>query len=250
MKTITTLFFFIFTSHVYATEVDSLQKLYDQFTKVEGQQTLVNYRGIKESPKLLDIYLNSVAKVKKEDYTKWSDRRKLAFLINTYNAYTIKLIINHYPLKSIRDIGNFFKGPWKQKDFLLFGKKVHLDHIEHELIRKNFNEPRIHFAVVCASIGCPSLSTIAFTENNLEELLEKAAQNFLSNKDKNELKNNTLYLSKIFKWYGDDFDKNYQSYRHYVSKYLTSNKELQGLINNGKIDIEWNSYDWNLNEYK
>jgi hypothetical protein len=117
-----------------------------------------------------------------------------------------------------------------------------LDNIEHDTIRKKFNEPRIHFAVNCASIGCPSLLQEAFVAENLENQLNMAAKNFLQNKSKNYVKANTLHLSKIFKWYGGDFDKKYGGFKSYIIKSLN--------LSGNDYDVEFNEYDWNLNELK
>ena len=115
-----------------------------------------------------------------------------------------------------------------------------LDDIEHETIRKNFDEPRIHFAVNCASISCPSLLQEAFTASKLETQLEKATRHFLTNSDKNEVKDNTLYLSKIFQWYGDDFNQKYDGFKSFVIKTLSLPQK--------DYKVEFKEYDWNLNE--
>ncbi|MDC1175377.1 DUF547 domain-containing protein, partial [Bacteriovoracaceae bacterium] len=126
----------------------------------------------------------------------------------------------------------------------LLGKKVTLDNIEHDMIRKDFDEPRIHFAVNCASIGCPSLLSEAFTFNQIEQQLEKATKLFLNDKSKNYIKDNKIYLSKIFKWYGEDFNSKHGSFINFVSKYL---KTINPKKNN---DVEWTSYNWDLNGLK
>lgn len=211
-------------------------------TKVVNGQTLVNYSEIKKSPNL-DNYLKKISSISLEDYKTWNENQKLSFLINAYNVFTIKLIIDHYPVKSIKDIGTLFTSAWKKKFFKFLGQSTHLDHIEHEMIRKDFNEPRIHFAVVCASIGCPSLRQEAFTEKRLQFQLDQAAKHFILNTQKNFLKNNTLYISKIFKWYRSDFEKNNSKLLDFLNLYLN-------LFQTSNIKIEYNDYDWNLNEYK
>ncbi|MCR9203068.1 MAG: DUF547 domain-containing protein [Halobacteriovoraceae bacterium] len=158
----------------------------------------------------------------------------------------MKLIIDNYPLKSIKDIGSLFSSPWSKEIVFLFEEKLTLDNIEHERIRKNFKEPRIHFAVNCASMGCPSLATTPFIPTKLNEQLEKAAKNFLLNKKKNfyDRKKNTLFLSKIFKWYGSDWKKMKSiSFLRLVEKYIPEAK--------GKNpEVEYLDYDWSLNEFK
>ena len=169
-------------------------------------------------------------------FKKLPENERLAYLINAYNYYTIELILNHYPTKSIRDL----KKPWKRKFISLFtdGVVVSLDEIEHEWIRKNFDEPRIHFAVVCASIGCPELRNEAFTASMLHKQLDEQALAFLMDKSKNRIEDDELMLSKIFKWYGDDFKNKYGGYIPYVQKILKTKHD----------DVEWLDYDWNLNE--
>lgn len=222
------------------------QKLTDvliKFTKQEGYQSLVNYKKLKNEPQKLRSYLKSLEEVSKKQFKSFSKNQQLAFWINAYNAYTLDVIIKAYPVKSIKEIGgNFiFKGPWRDKFITLLGKKRSLDNIEHDIIRKDFHEPRIHFAVNCASIGCPSLLREAFVADKLEDQFEKAAKNFMNNPKKNYVKGNSLYLSKIFKWYGDDFDEKYGGYKKYALKYHSQYT---------KDDFEWSDYDWSLNEFK
>ncbi len=212
-------------------------------TSVSDKQTSFHYESLKNNQTKFDSYLNSIENLSKKEFKKFSKDEKLAFWINVYNAYTVKLILNNYPLKSIKKIGGWFSSPWKIKFIKLFGKKISLDMIEHQIIRKKFNEPRIHFAVNCASIGCPSLLTEAFVAKNLNEQLDKAAINFLNNpmKNKYDSKTNTLFLSKIFDWYGNDFNKKHGSYLEFVKKYIKYPKDVKQ---------KWLDYNWNLNEGK
>jgi hypothetical protein len=218
----------------------SFNTVLSKYTKVEGFQTLVNYKSLKKDQNDLKNYLKQIEDLSSKEFKTFSSDQKLAFWINAYNAYTLKLIISHYPVKSIKDIGSFFSGPWSKKIAKIFGEKLSLDKIEHGIIRKRFNEPRIHFAVNCASIGCPSLLTEAFTGDKLELQLEKASKNFLNNKSKNYHENGTLYISKIFDWYGDDFKKRYGSHKKYIKKHYGLNK---------KVSVEFLNYDWKLNEF-
>lgn len=211
--------------------------------------TAVDYIRIKQDPSLLNSYLNSIQSITPDEFKSFTSKQQLALLINAYNAYTIKLVVDNYPIKSIKDIGGIFSSPWK-KDFLyILDEKRNLDYIEHELIRKNYNEPRIHFAVVCASIGCPSLRNEAYIDIELDNQLEDASKNFLQDKTRNyyDSKNKSLYLSSIFKWYKSDFEKNSMTIQKFVSSRITSNSTIQKeiVINNPKI--EFLDYDWNLN---
>lgn len=230
----------------------SFDKLLKETVSYKGSQSLVDYKKIKKNPAALNSYLDSLSTVKKEEFDSWTAGNKLAFLINAYNAFTIKLIVDNYPTKSIKDLGSFLKSPWKKEFFKLFGKSTHLDGIEHDMIRKKFDEPRIHFSVVCASIGCPPLHNFAFTGNGLEKQLKAATKAFLMDTNKNSYnpKKKKLRISKIFKWYGDDFNKKYGSYLKFISTRITKDKEAQKLIAKDEISSSWNSYDWNLNEKK
>lgn len=214
-----------------------------KFTIKKGHQTLVNYSQLKKDTKELKSYLSDLESLNKSDFKSFTSDQKLAFWINAYNAYTLKVVVDSYPVKTIRDIGGSFfsRGPWGDEFIPLFGKKMSLDDIEHKTIRKKFSEPRIHFAVNCASIGCPSLFQVAFTGEKLEEQLTSATLNFMTNKSKNYSKKGNLYLSKIFKWYGSDFEKKHKSHKDFALKFIKASKYA---------DVEWNEYDWNLNEYK
>jgi hypothetical protein len=222
------------------------KNLLKKYLKSDGPQTLFHYEALNKSPKELERVLLKFRSLKKKEYEGFSREEKLAFLINTYNLFTIKLIIDNYPLKSIKDIGSIFSGPWSKEIVSLFEEKFTLDNIEHDMIRKDFKEPRIHFAVNCASIGCPSLNKEPFLPKSLNDQLDFAAKNFLQNKKKNfyDSKKNTLKLSKIFKWYGDDWKKMKGSpYLSFVENFIP---EIKGK----KPDIDFLDYDWSLNEFR
>jgi hypothetical protein len=203
-------------------------------TTISKRQTYVDYKKVKRLRIQLAKYLDILAAVDKQAYEQFSQQQKLAYLINLYNAFTIDLVARNYPVKSIKKIGPWYSTPWKMKFIKFQGEKVSLDYIEHDIIRTKFKEPRIHFAVNCASIGCPSLAIDAFTGDKLDAQLEQVAINFITNRNKNYLQGNTLYLSKIFDWYGGDFG----DVKKFVGKYIK-------LPN--KLEIEYNDYDWKLN---
>lgn len=215
-----------------------------KYTVKDNHQVLFKYKKLKGNEAELDTYLGELENVSKIQFAAFTREEQLAFWINAYNAYTIKIVLEHYPVKSIRDIdsGLFSSGPWKKKFIPLFGKKMSLDEIEHETIREQFKEPRIHFAVNCASISCPALLQEAFVASKLEKQFDMAAMNFLTDTSKNEVKGKALHLSKIFKWYGDDFNQKHGGFEEYVIKTL----------NLPKLDyeVEFKDYDWNLNESK
>ncbi len=193
----------------------------------------VDYTGLKQSG-LLDSCAGEFRLTEKE-YASQSDPGKIAYLINLYNFYTLRLIVENYPLKSIRDL----KKPWKRKFVPFLGKSVSLDYVEHTVLRKDFDEPRIHFAVNCASIGCPPLYSEPFTAEKLESQLEASAKLFLTTGDRNKVEKNVLHLSKIFDWYGSDFDGKYGGYKNYI-------KTVMGL--DGDYRVKFLDYDWGLND--
>ncbi len=221
-------------SHSKFTEV--LQK------HVNGKN--VDYAGLKKSPNQLGAYIDSLAKVSQSEFKGWSENEEMAYLINLYNAGTLKLIIDNYPLKSIKDIGS----PWKKKVIKLFGTDRSLDYVEHELLRKNYSEPRIHFGVNCASIGCPPLRDEAFQASKLDEQLDEQAKQFLNDSSKNRVdsKNGILYLSSIFDWFKGDFVKSSGSLEKFVAPYFSERDRKA--IQSGKLKIKYTDYDWNLNK--
>ena len=218
---------------------------------IKNRKSLVDYDRIQNNPKALQQYLKSIESVGFDEYKSWNNPEKIAFLVNAYNALTIQLILSKYPnLKSIKDLGGFFSSPWKKKFFTLFGKRTSLDFIEHGILRKEFNEPRIHFALVCASIGCPPLRNEAFTSEKLETQLNDAVQNFLQDPDNNryDQKEKILYLSSVFNWFPEDFEKVAGSIEAFVAPWITSDQAEQKEILSGKVTIKYVDWDWSLNK--
>ncbi|WP_322981320.1 DUF547 domain-containing protein [Pseudomonas sp. C11] len=220
-----------------------------------GFASAVDYRGFKRDQAQLDRYLAVLSAVSRDQYDSWSRPQQLAFLINSYNAFTVKLIIEHYPLQSIREIGGLFSSPWKLEFIPLLGQKMSLDQIEHGVIRKPgvFDEPRIHFAVNCASIGCPALRPEAFIAKRLDIQLEDSQRRFLSDHRRNRFnpEQERFEVSMIFDWYGDDFIKRNGSLQTYFLKHV------RWLVAGGaslpiepESGIEFLDYDWSLNEQK
>lgn len=243
---------FLFSAQSFA--FDHSHKAWDvllkKYVKVAGPASTVDYKTWKTETGALDTYLAELSGVAKSTYDSWTENQKMAFLLNAYNGYTIRLILNNYPVKSIKKIGGLFSSPWKQKFFKLFGEEKHLDGIEHDMLRKDFKEARVHFGVVCASIGCPQLRKDAFTPDKVREQLEAGAVAFLSdtsrnrwNKEKGELE-----LSNIFKWFSEDFTKEAPSVGAWVSKRMSKDPAEIEKISNAKISHL--DYDWNLNEVK
>ncbi len=251
---------FLLTSSVYADGVEHTvwDELLLKHVRVidGGQRTQVDYSGFKTDRRSLDSYLEMLSNIDHDSFQQWPSADKLAFLINTYNAWTVELILTAYPdLESIKELGGFFQSPWEKAFISLFNKKVTLDHIEHDLIRgsQKFNEPRIHFAVNCASIGCPALRNEAYTAENLDRQLEQQTSLFLSDQSRNYLDDNTLYVSPIFKWYRNDFETGWRSVnslREFLALYADSlglNEQQTTLLKTGGIKIRFLDYDWSLN---
>jgi len=222
----------------------------------DGVASVVNYPDFLTDKVALERYLASVSAVAKADYQRWSREQRLAFLINAYNAFTVKLVLDHWPVESIKDIGGWFSKPWKMEFFTLLGEDHHLDWIEHEVIRKpgNFNEPRIHFAVNCAAIGCPALRAEAYVGERLDSQLDDQTRRFLADRSRNRIDGDTLKLSSIFKWYREDFEQGWQGIDS-LEEFLLLRARTLGIPTSRdsapsieNLAIEFLDYDWSLNE--
>ncbi len=215
----------------------------------------VDYTGLAARRDTLKTYLDSLSAVSPEDYARLGRDRKLAFLINAYNAYTVELILRHYPnLDSIRDIGGLFGNPWKIRFFRLLGRDRHLDDIEHGLIRAPgaFDEPRIHFAVNCAAADCPPLRAEAYVGERLDAQLREQTERFLENRAINRLEadGRRLRVTPLLDWYGKDF-----AIAGGVRAWLAGHGGRLGLspeqrrdLAAGRIRIVFADYDWSLND--
>ncbi len=232
-----------------------------------GQASRVDYDGLLFKQTELNSYLSKLSDIPMNTFSSWNKSEQLAFLINAYNAYTVQLILTRYPdLDSIKDIGFlFFGNPWKKEFIPLLGETRSLDNIEHKLIRgsRQYNEPRIHFAVNCASVGCPALRNTAYTGEKLEEQLEAATQGFLADRTRNRYntKKTRLEVSKIFDWYREDFEqgwKGWHSLRQFFAHYAADLKDIpkvtpkielktKKLQIKNNIKIKFLDYDWTLN---
>ncbi|MCK0146351.1 DUF547 domain-containing protein [Arenibacter sp. F26102] len=193
----------------------------------------VDYKGFTKDISELQSYLDYLAKNRPTDKATKSER--LAYYINLYNAATVKLILDNYPTKSIKNI----KNPWGKDIVEIGNEKISLGDLEHKILRK-MNEPRIHFAINCASYSCPKLLNTAFNAANLEKLLEQAAADFINDPKRNVLTKEKASLSEIFNWYKKDFTEK-GSLVDYINKYAT-----QKLTSNTKIS--YLNYNWDLNE--
>ena len=238
---------------LFATEAlprvfDHSHKRFDHVLKKFMKDGLVDYSGLKANSGELHRYLDELSTPSETDFGKWTEKEQLAYLINLYNATTLRLIVDHYPVKSVKDIGNLLKGPWDQPVVRLFGRKATLNTIEHDLLRKNYEEPRIHFALVCAARSCPPLRSEAYTAGKLDEQLNDQGRKFLSTPEKNSVNvgEKTIYLSLIFKWFGEDFSKKSGSVLSFVKIYFRP--EISKELDNKNFKIKYTRYDWSLNE--
>ncbi|MBX9754501.1 MAG: DUF547 domain-containing protein [Pseudomonadaceae bacterium] len=218
-----------------------------------GNATQVDYAGMLAERAQLREYLAAIAAVKPKLFASWSKADQLALLINAYNAWTVEFVLSGDPqIDSIKDLGSLFQSPWKQQFINLLGKTRSLDELEHQLIRgeHGYQEPRVHFALNCASIGCPALQAEAYSGATLEQQLNDAQQHFLADRSRNRLSGESLQVSSIFKWYREDFELNGQS----LADYLAAQANALGLTQaqreqllDGQIEIEFLDYDWRLN---
>jgi hypothetical protein len=205
----------------------------------------VNYKALRKDSVLLNRYLSKLSETPPDERT-WTQSEQIAFWINAYNAFTIKLILKYYPIKSIKDIGSsiqipFVNTPWDIKFIQIGGEKMDLNNIEHGILRKKFNDPRVHMALVCASKSCPILLNEAYTAEKLDQQLTRQTKAFLADPFRNKISADKPQLSMIFNWYEGDFNKNGGSVTSFVNRYST-----QKMKSGAKIT--YIEYDWGLNE--
>jgi Protein of unknown function, DUF547 len=198
--------------------------------------------------------LDTLSAVPKAEFDAWPKPQRMAFLINAYNAFTVEVILTKWPdLKSIKELGVFNRGPWKNEFFTLLGAKRHLDWIEHEELRPKYAEPRVHAAVNCASIGCPALRTDAFTASKLEGQLEDGMIRFMGDRTRNRVAGGKLEVSAIFKWFKEDFEKGHGGlarledvFARYAVQ-LTDKPDEQAKLRERALPVTHLEYDWSLN---
>ena len=228
----------------------------------------VRYAGFAQDRNELKAYLGTLSKVTQAEFNAWTKAQQMAFLINAYNAYTVEKILTRYPnIKSIWDFGKVFGNPFKDKFFTLLGHEHSLDMIEHDTLRKPgaYDEPRVHFAVNCASTGCPMLREEPYVAARLDAQLEEQTRRFLSDRSRNRYnaKDNALEVSEIFKWFATDWSSGYrgfdgkspaaQSREQFFAKYaalLADTPAQQQAIAERKAAIRHLDYDWTLNDAK
>jgi len=206
------------------------------------KNSVVNYQGFKKNEAKLDQYLKVLEGVDTKDLSR---DEQFAFYINAYNAWTIKLILTGYPgVKSIKDLGSFFSSPWKKKICRIDGEVISLDRIEHEILRPRFKDPRVHFAINCAARSCPPLRSDPYHGAILDQQLDEMASAFINDPSRNRLEGNTLYVSKIFDWFEEDFNGDIPDF---LLKYAKGDLRDQLEVNKEKIKVKYLDYDWSLN---
>ncbi|MHC5109319.1 MAG: DUF547 domain-containing protein [Planctomycetota bacterium] len=206
-------------------------------------QGLVDYAALKKESSELDAYIRQLAEVQLDSLRK---QQRLACMINAYNAFTLRLIIDYYPVESIKDIPSSKR--WKHRRWTLGGKTWSLDDIEHEGIRKGFDEPRIHFTLVCAAIGCPKLRNEAFVAERLEAQLQDQTSYVHGHQRwlKVDVATGIVWLTRLYKWYGSDFDTRGGPVK-FASRY---SDPLASMAAVREPSIRWLEYDWKLNKQR
>jgi hypothetical protein len=203
----------------------------------------VDYAGFKSEEEKLDQYLKVLEDT---DPKMLSHNDQFAFYINAYNAWTIKLILSAYPgVKSIKELGTFWKSPWEKKFVRINGEVLTLDNIEHHILRPRFKDPRVHFAINCSAASCPPLQSEPYLGGKLDLQLDQATRSFINHPDNYRLEGDVLYVSRIFKWFSEDFkDGAVDFYRKYarndLKKKLAQKKDV--------LQLKYLPYDWSLND--
>jgi hypothetical protein len=221
----------------------------------DGKQSRVNYKGFAADRAALKTILDSLSAVPKATFDGWSRPQQMAFLINAYNAFTVEIILTKYPdIKSIKELGFFNRGPWKNEFFTLLGAPRHLDWIEHEQLRPVYKDPRIHAGVNCASIGCPALRDEAFTADKLDAQLDDGMKRFMGDRTRNRVKGGEVQVNNIFKWFKEDFNSGYRGINKLEdllaqhAEQLTDKPEEQAALRAKTLPVSYLDYDWSLND--
>jgi hypothetical protein len=252
---------FLPASPVFSQSVDHNYAAWDALLKKhvkwqpDNKQSRANYKGFAADRAELKKVLESLSAVSMAQFNAFSKEQQMVFLINAYNAFTVEVILTKYPdIKSIKELGSFNRGPWKNEFFTLLGEKRHLDWIEHQQLRPKYSEPRVHVAVNCASIGCPALFPEAFTAPKLDAMLEDGMRRFVGDRTRNKYEGGKLQVSNIFKWFKEDFEKGDRGFgkvEDVFAKYadlLTTDETARNQIKAKTVPISHLDYDWSLND--
>ncbi len=249
------------------------QFTYDDYARVLAQHVddrgMVDYQALKANREPLDRFGRSLAGLERHEFRNWEPEEQIAFWINAYNALTLQVIIDNYPIKagffgslrfpknSIRQIS----GVWDEITFPVMGRQMTLEDIEHGTLRKDYDEPRIHLALVCAAMGCPKLRNEPYVGERLEEQLNDQGRHFVRQPDKFRIdrRRGRVHISPIFKWFGEDFvsryapsagfrghDREERAVLSFLSRYLEDADRRY--LRTEDYDLKWLDYDWSLNE--
>ena len=221
----------------------------------DNKQSRVDYKGFAADRAALKAVLAEWSAVTPAQFAALPREQQMAFLINAYNGFTVELILTRYPgLKSIKDLGSLLQSPWKNKFFTLLGEPRHLDWIEHEQLRPKYNEPRVHAAVNCASIGCPALRPEAFVAAKLDAQLDDGMLRFMGDRTRNRYADGKLQVNMIFKWFREDFEKGHKGFNKLedvMARYadqLADAPADREKIKARNVPISHLDYDWSLND--
>ncbi len=203
----------------------------------------VDYAGFKSEEKKLDQYLKVLEHT---DSKTLSRDEQFAYYINAYNAWTIKLILSAYPgVGSIKDLGTFLKSPWEKKFIRIDGDELTLDDIEHHILRPRFKDPRVHFAINCSAASCPPLSSEPYLGSSLDLQLDQATRSFINDPNNYRLEGNAFYVSRIFKWFAEDFNDDVLGF---YLKYAQDDLKKKLTEKKAVIQVKYLQYDWSLND--
>lgn len=219
-----------------------------------GHASQVDYAGMQRDHATLDAYTRSLSAVTPAQFGQWDHHQQMAFLINAYNAFTVQLVLTRWPkLDSIKDLGSLFSSPWKKEFFALLGQRSDLDQVESRLRGNAYGDPRVHFALNCASVGCPMLRAEAYIGDRLGRQLDDALNRFLADRTRNRYDpaGGTMKVSRIFDWYADDFR---QAPYHSVSgllalhaMQLSDDPKIVARVRAQQVGIDYLPYNWHLN---
>jgi hypothetical protein len=249
-------FFSVLLVSLSAHALDHSHKAWDALLKKHvvvrdgGKASQVRYQGMSDDRAALKQYLDSLSSVKGDEFSRWTRNEQMAFLINAYNAFTVEKILTRYPdIRSIWDFGKIFGNPFKDRYFSLFQKPFSLDEIEHETLRPRYKDPRVHYAVNCASIGCPMLREEAYVADRLDAQLDEQATRFLSDRSRNRFAGGRLEVSKIFDWFKEDFEPRERYFARHAA-ILADDPSARKLVAEGRAPLTFLEYDWALNAAK
>ncbi len=232
------------SSEISETAPGALHEPFGQILQRHVSGVRFDYDSIVMNPEDLNRLSEYIDSLEARNPAKWPPQDALAYWINLYNAATLELVLKHYPVSSIKDIGGVFGSPWKKKVVVVAGIELTLNDIENDIIRPEFKDARIHFALNCASIGCPPLADRAYIGDTLDAQLDLACERALNEDQWVEVTEEVLQLSRIFDWYEADFEEYAGSVREFISQYR---KEDRGAILDSHRALKYKKYDWDLN---